>query len=104
MGKRLKRLIKMLGKLNKNEIEILLEFLEDYSIRLSNDGSNDYFLENTPENWAIVERATALGRSMTVEEYRESEGYEERPHDDEDIGTTDWIIVDHLVNKLNLER
>lgn len=85
--------------MKSNEIDLVIGFLEDLSHRFSNDGCNDMFLENTPENRKLVLQAQlAVNSSRT-----EIKLYEIHKGQPQKICTNNILIIDYLISKLNEE-
>lgn len=78
--------------MNKKEIALLIEFLKEYSDRLSNDGCNDWYF---PDDWSVLER------QQFVKEFHEHNG-ELEYFDPEDINPfiQNGCAVDLLIHKL----
>lgn len=74
--------------MTKNEINLIIEFLNDYSDKLGNAGCNDYELINNEENLEMVKQAEL---ELKKEPYITKRGT---------IMTYDFMLVSHLKNKL----
>lgn len=73
------------------------ELLDMFSNVLSGAGCNDMVVENNPEMYAMLEQAAADNLSMTVEQFRVCEDYEDyKPiisKDGKQIYTSDYTIL-----------
>jgi len=58
--------------LNDNECKLLSSLLERFSNVLSNEGCNDYEIEDNPENREFLINAGITGGGLTLEESRET--------------------------------
>ena len=76
--------------LNKHQLLLVAEFLEELSIIQGNAGCNDYEMENTEENWALLQLAERW-HSKDPETWTEK-----RPASREKIQTWDHIILGYL--------
>lgn len=82
------------------EAKFLAFLLELASGKFSNHGCNDFPIENTDENWALLERMEAYNLRCSVEEVRERGDTEERPAADKEINLMDWFLMDYLAHKV----
>jgi hypothetical protein len=81
--------------MNKNEIKIISQLLEEASRVFSNHGCNDFELENTDENWALIREC-----------YIDNESLEDfeclvRPAPNKPITFYDWWLMAYLAQKLS---
>jgi hypothetical protein len=83
--------------MKSNEIDLVIGFLEDLSYRFSNDGCNEIFLENTPENRELVLQAQLAVNSPR----NEIKLYEIHAGQPKKICTNNILIIDYLISKLN---
>lgn len=84
--------------LNKNEINILLDLLEEFSDKLSSQTYNDYPLENNEAN-----RKLFYDMNNNDDEWDDwiKKEYEEYcTGDAKIIGFIDWLVVDYLAGKI----
>jgi hypothetical protein len=82
--------------LTDNEMRHVGKMLDEYSDELSNHGCNDYELDNTQDNWDMVERMNAWNEKTTVEEWRKSGDARKRPKSGHKIVITDWFLAAYL--------
>jgi hypothetical protein len=80
-------------KLTKHELKLASEFLGQASEDLSENGCNDYSMENTDKNWALLQAAEDWNH--TPKEHRD-----ERPPAEEKIWTSDFFIAGYLAYRL----
>ena len=85
--------------LEDNEYELLLGFLEEYSDRLSNDGCNDYLLENNTENIKLMQRAIKYNFKNNDEANNELKNLDMDSHNTE-IYAINWMLVNYLIHVL----
>lgn len=78
--------------LTDTEVKILADLLEMAHQEFSNHGCNDYPLENTDENWELIQN---VDKNVCDEPT-----YESRPTDKKLYGT-DWILMIYFQNKIN---
>ena len=76
--------------MNKTELNLIIEFLNELSDRFGNDVCNDFELNDTPENRRLVKDA---------ELYCDMHERELSIHNNK-ITTTNFILVDYLKRKL----
>jgi len=86
--------------LTPNEAEHAADLLSAYADELGNHGCNDYEIDNTDENWALVESAEAWNRGVTVEEWRKSDDAYTRPSKNKKIVAMDWFLAGYLSFRL----
>lgn len=77
--------------LTPNETKILIVLLEDYIQVLHNNGCNDFFLENTLENYELSLRIIAAS------DYPEDDIYLHPKHG---ILFQDYAILDYFIDRL----
>lgn len=82
--------------LTANEMQHVGKMLDEYSDELGNHGCNDYELDNTQENWNMVERMYAWNEETTVERWRKSADAHKRPKSGQKIVIMDWFLVAYL--------
>ncbi len=78
--------------LTKVETALLMEFLEDLSNRMGNQGCNDYAIKDTPEHRRIVKAASS------------AEAFQEGDIANGKIMTMDGLLVDYLRERLQGRR
>ena len=83
--------------MTKNERKLAAEMLELASAEFSNHGCNDLELENTDENWAMIEAMEDWNGSRP-------EDRNERPRGNKKIFTNDWFVMSYLANLLTKEE
>lgn len=84
--------------MKKREVDLLQQVLATEE----SSGCDDLKLENTDENWEIVESALAWNVHKTVEQYRKDKDdteYKERPKLSNDIYTSFHLVKMYLIRK-----
>jgi len=80
------------------EIDLFIELSATTMTRVN----SELTLANTDAYWAIVEAVNSANVGKTVAQFRidtQDNEYRERPPLDEDIHTTDYLVLWHLMNK-----
>lgn len=84
--------------MTKNEIAYILGFLNELDDKFGNDGCNDMYLPDTPENRELYIAAATLDLEETGEE--EIESVEDALRGKKKIGTNNLMILAYLRKKL----
>ena len=88
--------------LEDNEAAFLLDFLEDYDATLPNEGTNEFDLDDTPDNRRLHKEMIALMNGIPVEEMLRRGGIynEEEAISDGQICVYEAEIVQFITDKI----
>ena len=78
--------------LTDSEAKQLSAFLADLSEKYGNAGCNDYWMENTDENWYIWKEIY-----KDIDDYKD----EKRPNRKQKISCSDFMVVEYLKGKID---
>jgi len=81
--------------MTSTELKEAAKLLRNAADEYSNHGCNDYWMDNTDENWELAE---ALYKN------RDAGDRPERPARSEKICVHDWLLMHHLAAKLERDR
>jgi hypothetical protein len=83
--------------MTRTEAILVASFLEQLSDRFSTDGCNDMWLDNNAENMSIVTEAEKLAKF-------DADPIADRTGDDNEIGTSNTLILDYVLNRFMEEN
>lgn len=83
--------------LTDNEIKLLKEFLDQLHEHMGNSGCNDFNLENTDENWKMLQE-------IDDKEGVPEEDRWERPKLNKKLCSNDFGVLSYLENKMGLNK
>lgn len=84
--------------MTNNEAKYMAAFLDELTDRFGNDGCNDMFLPDTPENREIVKEAEKNNPDWKLSFYETKKGEPKK------ICTLNIIVIDYLKNKFMQEH
>lgn len=88
-----------------NEIKkAFADLLDNFGELLSNNGCNDFTVDNTPEMYNAIERANAADYNLTLEQWLISPDYfpPSLSKDKTKIYTSDYVILAMMKKELGL--